>query len=223
MNIMRKKMDQSSSREADKSKTGENSIRNPPESNSSNHLDILQQLDSGEIDINAAVRMLEDAPDSEVSQATSGISQAPDAEKDVSQKMRFNAWLVMFGTGVGISALGGWLASIGGWWWLFAGPLLFLGLTVLILAVLALNSPWVHFHINTGQEEWPQRIKISIPLPIKAASWGLRIFGSHISGLDETAVDEILLALDGLRLDETPACIEVNQENSGEKIQVYFC
>ncbi len=216
-------MDQSSSREPEKSKTGENSVRNPPESNSSNHLDILQRLDSGEIDINAAVRMLEDTPDSEASQGTSGISQAPDAGKAVSQKMRFNAWLVMFGIGVGLSALGGWLASIGGWWWLCAGLLLFLGLTVLILAVLALNSPWVHVHINTGQEEWPQRIKISIPLPIRAASWGLRIFGSHISGLDKTAVDELLLALDGLRLDETPVCIEVNQENSGEKIQVYFC
>jgi hypothetical protein len=55
------------------------------------------------------------------------------------------------------------------------------------------------------------------------ASWGLRRWGRYAKSLDATAVDELLLSLEGNLSADNPILIEVNEDDeSGEKIQVYL-
>jgi hypothetical protein len=55
------------------------------------------------------------------------------------------------------------------------------------------------------------------------ASWGLRRWGRYAGSLDATAVDELLLSLEGNLSADNPIHIEVHEDDeSGEKIQVYL-
>jgi len=114
------------------------------------------------------------------------------------------------------------VATLGGWWWLCAGSLLLMGIPLLTLAAATSRSPWVHVRVNTGQDSWPRRIAISLPLPIRFTAWILRAFGPHMNGLDQTAIDELLLALDEGVFSEGPIFVEVDESTTGEKVQVYL-
>jgi hypothetical protein len=111
---------------------------------------------------------------------------------------------------------------VGGWWWLLAAPMLLAGGTILILLLASLGSPWVHVRVDTGQKSWPRRIAISLPLPLRISAWGLRTFGVYIPGLENTSLDELLVELEGSLSKGHPIQIEVEEGDSGERIQVYL-
>lgn len=92
-----------------------------------------------------------------------------------------------------------------------------------MLAVLTLNAPWLHVRVDTGQESWPRHVAFSLPVPLRLASWGLRRWGHYASGLDATAVDELLLSLEGSINADNPIHIEVHEDDeTGERIQVFL-
>jgi hypothetical protein len=184
--------------------------------------DVLDQLESGDVDVSEAIRLLEgSAPDD-------ADSTTPSMEEHVSPTSRATGmwrswWLLIPALGLAFTAFGGWLGSIGGWWWLCAAPSLLVGILLLLLAVLTQNSPWLHVRIDTGQESWPRHVAFSFPVPIRLASWGLRKWGHYARGLDVTAVDELLLSLEGNITADNPIHIEVDQdEETGERIQVFL-
>ena len=131
-------------------------------------------------------------------------------------------WLIPFSIGLVLTAAGAGVATLGGWWWLCAGSLLLLGIPLLTLAAATSRSPWVHMRVDTGQESWPRRIAISLPLPIHFTAWILWAFGPRMKGLDQTAIDELLLALDEGVVSEGPIFVEVDESTTGEKVQVYL-
>jgi len=185
-------------------------------------LRLLQEIDAGKVDASAAAERLEEAKEADADTNVS-IRQGPmpdDLKRDSAHYKKIAMWL--FGAGaILLSALGGWLASLGGWWWLFAGPCLLAGIPLIVIMVFSLKSPWVYINVHT-KDDWPRRILITLPIPLKFTAWFLRTFGRHIEGLDRTVLDEILLMLEEGLLDSGPFIIEVDEGSDGERVQVYF-
>jgi len=180
--------------------------------NDQNSMEILDQLDKGQIDAREAARRL--------------------SEKDVQPKQKDDFpnlsnrwqhwWVIPFSIGLAGGVTGWGLSQLGGWWWVCAGPLLVLGVLAMILSVAMQRSPWVHIRVKTGEDKWPRRIAISLPIPLGLTARILRWRGLSYGGLDKTAVDDLLLALEGNISSEEPIYIEVDEGESGERIEVYL-
>jgi hypothetical protein len=186
-------------------------------------IDILDQLEQGHIDVEEALHRLEgtgtvptgEAESAEASSASSGARIAPRKWHDW--------WLVILASALAVIAIGGWLGTVGGWWWLCATPGLIVGFVLLVLALASRNAPWIHLRVDTGQKTWPRHIALSLPLPIRLASWGLKTWGPRIPNLNETAVDELILALEGNLSKDTPIYIDVQEdESTGERVQIFL-
>jgi len=177
-------------------------------------IDLLNRLEAGEISAEEAIRAL--GQEQEVAERTlAGEIPAPPP--------RWRAWwLIPFSLGIAGTAAGLGLSQLGGWWWLCAGPLLFVSVTVVTLAAATSQSPWVHVRVRTGAEEGFRRINISLPIPVRLTAWGLRVFGSKIQGLDDTAVDDSILGLEESLSRETPIHIQVQDGEAGEHVEVFM-
>jgi exonuclease VII small subunit len=186
-------------------------------------VDILDQLEQGHIDVEEAIHRLEGAlPSSVGGEATGESSFAPSDGTSAPRKWR-DWWLVILASSLAVIALTGWLGTLGGWWWLCAGPGLILGFVLLVVALASKNAPWLHLRVDTGQQTWPRHIALSFPLPIRLASWGLKTWGSRIPNLSDTAVDELILALEGNLSSDSPIYIEVQEdETTGERVQIFL-
>jgi exonuclease VII small subunit len=186
-------------------------------------IDILDQLEQGHIDVEEAIHRLEEGAQSSVGQeAVTDRSYEPADGKGDQRKWR-DWWLVILASSLGVIALAGWLGTIGGWWWICAGPGLLAGFALMVLALASRNSPWLHLRVDTGQQSWPRHIALSFPLPIRLASWGLKTWGPRIPNLSDTAVDELILALEGNLSKDTPLYIDVQEDPStGERVQIFL-
>jgi hypothetical protein len=174
--------------------------------------DVLDQLEKGAIDVEQAIQRLSD--EGEPQSLKSAVPKTP---------RRWRAWwLVPFSIGIGLTVAGAGVATIGGWYWLLAAPLLLVGIPLFTLAAATSSSPWVHVRVDTGQESWPRRIAISLPIPIRLTAWILRTFTPKINGFEETGIDELLIALDEGLLNDSPIFVEVYEGEGGEKVEVYL-
>ncbi|NIM95205.1 MAG: hypothetical protein GTO18_16025 [Anaerolineales bacterium] len=185
-------------------------------------MDVLEQLESGDIDVEKAIEVLQGGPEEEDDDYTSYSVPPPEPYPGTTSAKR-SWWLIILASGLAITALGGSLAMIGGWWWLCAAPALLLGMIILLLAITTVKSPWLHVKVDTGEESWPQHINLSFPVPFRFASWGLRRWGHRFRGMDETVVDDLLIALEGSVSSDTPIYIDVQEDDdSGERVRVYL-
>ena len=180
-------------------------------STSDQRMSILAQVEAGEINVDEALSRLQEV-DRPVEPPAGG-------EARVEKRYRY-WWLIVLAVGLGVAGLGAWLATLGGWWWLCAGPLLLLGVSTSVLAVVSRNSIWVHLRVHTGQDSWPRRIAISMPLPLRISAWFLRTFGNWIPQLRRTSVDELLVALEEGVSAENPITINVAEGERGERVEV---
>jgi hypothetical protein len=96
-----------------------------------------------------------------------------------------------------------------------------LGLLVTVLALWSRRARWLHLRITEAKTD-KRRIVFSFPLPLGLAAWGLRLAQPFVPQLRDTGVDDLILALrDGMGHDE-PLFIDVQDEEEGERVQVYF-
>jgi hypothetical protein len=186
-------------------------------------LDILDQLEQGHIDVDEAIHRLEDVQFSSIGDGQVVEDSIASAD-DVSAPRKWRDWwLVILASSLAVIALAGWLGTLSGWWWLCAGPGLIMGFVLLVIALASQNAPWLHLRVNTGQRTWPRHIALSFPLPVRLASWGLKTWGSRIPNLSDTAVDELILALEGNLSSDSPIYIEVQEdESTGESVQIFL-
>ena len=184
--------------------------------------EILEQLEDGEINVDEAIQQITEQ----------NLPQVVDVEEPsevFSPPPKWRAWWVIpssIGFGITVAGLG--VASLGGWWWLLAVPLLFIGIIVMLVGVLSIRAPWVHIRVDTGQESWPKRITISLPLPLGMVSWCLREFGHFVpvgserKDMNLAEVGRMLDAMKGSISSENPLFVEVHDEESGEHVTVYI-
>jgi hypothetical protein len=172
-------------------------------------LDVLGALEAGRIDVQEALRRLE-----------SPGEPPPEGMPPELDRPWEGWWLIPFGLGLGLIALGGWLAVLGGWWWIEASFALLLGIPLIILGALSRASPWVHVRVETGKDSWPRRI--AIHLPIRPLAWLSRLIRPHMHGLEDTEVDELLLALEGNVSPGSHLIVQVMGDKRGERVQVHL-
>jgi len=178
--------------------------------NEKNRMEILELLESGEIDAEQAIHLIDE--DMEKSSTAS----------EIPERKWWTWWLVPFSLGIAGAAVGYGLSQLGGAWWICAGPLLVVGSLVMVFSILTIQSPWVHIRVHTGQGSWPQRIAISLPLPLRLTAQILRWSSPRIKGLDRTTVDELIIALEGNISSDTPITIHVDEGESGERVEVFL-
>jgi len=177
-------------------------------------MDLLNRLEAGEIDAEEAIQALDKNPEHVVDQSEEAIPERPPSWRAW--------WLIPFSLGIAGTAAGLGLSQLGGWWWVCAGPLLVSSLFVVIISATTSQSPWVHVRIRTGADDGFRKINLHLPLPLRLTAWGLRIFGGNIPGLDDTAVDELIMSLEGDITRETPIHIEVHDGEDGEHVEVFM-
>jgi hypothetical protein len=175
-----------------------------------NAMTVLQKLESGEIDADQALQMI-----SETNEATSSDTSPP-------ERQWWTWWIVPFSLGMAAAAVGYGLSQLGGAWWICAGPLLVLGGSIMLLALLTIESPWAHIRVQTGQASWPRRITISVPLPLRFTAQVLRWVSPRIEELDSTMIDELIIALEETVSKDQPIIIEVDENGSGERVRVFL-
>jgi hypothetical protein len=173
-------------------------------------LDILQKIENGEINAEQALQMIADA------------AHHPSSDPKIPEKKWWAWWLVPFSFGMAGAAAGYGLSQLGGAWWICAGPLIVVGAVVMLVAVLTSQSPWMHVRVHTGHASWPRRIAIGLPLPLRFTAWVLRWVAPRVVGLDRTMVDELIIALEESVSNEAPITIEVNEGESGERVEVFL-
>lgn len=170
------------------------------------NLDVLQQLEDGRIDLEEAVRRLEQAPATR-STPTRG-ERHPQAW-----------WLIPLAIGMALLGAGGWSASAGGAWWILAVPLLLIGSLLTVLAAARSQSPWVYLRVRQAGRG---RARVWIPIPIRAAVWALQIARPWVPALNATGVDEVLQSLEQELGAEGDLVIEVDESGDDERVRVSF-
>jgi len=106
--------------------------------------------------------------------------------------------------------------------WLVCGWLpMILGLGVTLAALWSRNATWLHLRVSEG-EGGRNKVAFSFPLPLALAAWGIRIAQPFVPQLQDTGVDEVILALRESRKRNEPLFIDVQDEEDGERVQIYI-
>ncbi|MFN2151264.1 MAG: SHOCT-like domain-containing protein [Anaerolineales bacterium] len=209
---------------------------------------ILEMIDAGEISPEEGARLLQggessepmesifseeaDTPDSEPEPARVEVVSAPDSERFAAAEPekieRWQQWwMIPLWIGVGITVLSGlWMNSLlqkdnFGFWFYFSWLPLILGITLIALAWASRTAPWLHVRVKQSGES-PENVAVSFPIPLRLSAWVLRTFGGHISGLDNTNVDEIITAIDLYATSKQPIYIQVDVDEDGEHVEVFI-
>ena len=104
--------------------------------------------------------------------------------------------------------------------WLVCGWLPMLaGLLVAVLAFWSRRATWLHLRISEGGK---RKIAFSFPLPLGLAAWVVRIAQPFVPQLRETGVDDLIIALRESSARGEPFFVEVQDEQDGEKVEVYI-
>lgn len=97
-----------------------------------------------------------------------------------------------------------------------------IGLLLIAIGLYSRSAHWLHLRVQQSPGEKPERIAISMPLPIRPAAWFLRTFGDRLPNIRETNVDEILLAVGKHATPENPIYIQVDEGEGGDKVEIYI-
>lgn len=132
-------------------------------------------------------------------------------------------WLIPLAGGGVLSAVGLGTAAIvhvisPGSFFLVCGLMPFLlGLATIVLAFWSRTARWLHVRIR-GE----QRISLGFPLPLRLTAWILRLVRPYVPQLEETGLDEVILSLDEGLGGEGGFYVDVQDDDDGERVQVYI-
>lgn len=200
---------------------------------------ILQMVADGKISAKEAatlMRALEDSAEEvevfEVRPGASGRearSDAPEFEHVRKRAIRFSRAFLWIG--ILFTVLSAWTmfaiqqnAGINFWFYCLGLPL-FLGILLTVLGAGNRTSRWLYVNVDRSRSrdgDGPRHITLALPLPLGLTGWFLKNFGSRISGLKNTNVDEVLQAIAMAKNITEPLIVSVDANDSGEKVQVFI-
>ena len=204
-------------------------------------MNILEMIERGEITPEAGIEMMSGSkgaepedpePSNEEVIIDRESSTFPPNLDEEARKWR-QWWLIPAWLGIGVVVLSAWWmysafqASGPGFWFFVSWIPLLLSVGFVALIWPGANRPWVHVRVNQKHGETPQRIAISIPLPLKFAAWALRTFGHYIptgvqNKFDASSLDELILALGDSTRAGNPIHIKVDEGDKGERVEVFI-
>lgn len=104
--------------------------------------------------------------------------------------------------------------------WLVCGWLpMILGLAIMLLAWWTRRATWLHLRISEGGR---RKIAFSFPLPLTLAAWALRIAQPFVPQLKESGVDDLIIAMRDSATRDEPLFLDVQDDQEGERVQVYI-
>ena len=187
-------------------------------------LQILKMLEAGRISAEEAATLLAaletgegDAP------AEMAALQPESIERQENPWARF--WIYPLMAGALVLLVGalviGWASAIdAARGWLVCGWLpLLLGLSVVLLAWWARNATWLHVRVSEGGR---RKVAFSFPVPLALAAWGIRVAQPFVPQLRDTGVDDLIVALRDSTSEGEPFFIDVEDDEEGERVQVYI-
>jgi hypothetical protein len=191
-------------------------------------LQILKMVESGQIQTEEAVMLLaaleKGGGNAQISAGPDGPLPAPVSDRDRGDRWaRFWIYPLMAGGGMLILAaflLAGLYAGDVAQGWLVCGwfPVL-LGLTVVLLALWTRRTTWMHLRISG---EGQRKMAFSFPLPVGLAVWAVRFARPVIPQLRQSGVDDLILALGKSAACGEPISIDIQDDERGERVEVYF-
>lgn len=154
-------------------------------------------------------------------------SSAPEFE-DVKARARRFAMIPLW-AGILLAVLSAWgiygiqqNVGVNFWFYCLLAPL-FLGVLLIVIGAGGPSSRWLYVNVDRRQaHDGPRNITLGFPLPLALTSWFLRTFGHHIHGMKNTNVDDIIQILDATGKSGEPFIVNVNDDEEGERVQVYI-
>lgn len=200
---------------------------------------ILQMVEEGKISADEAaslMRALEvDQVQAEVEAFNAGTgsgfegsgASAPEFEKVKARALRFA--MIPLWTGVVIAVLSAWgifaiqqNAGMNFWFFCLMFPLM-LGVLLIAIGSAGQGSKWLYVNVDRRYaDDWPKNITLGFPLPLGLTSWFLRNFGHNINGMKKANVDGIIEVLDATTKSDEPFIVNVDDDEDGERVQVYI-
>lgn len=201
----------------------------PLEGDGNDRMKILEGIEQGLISPDEGASKLQQANLSIPSGAKVGRANPGNATMAVTEDeiLKWRSWwMIPFWVGSAVVILAGlWMNSTyqaaGANFWFYCSwvPML-LGLSLAMIGVLSQNSRWLHIRIrHKGGSH--AHVALSFPLPIGLTTWLLRTFGGMIPGLDDTSLDEIIVALSN-ESGNNPIFIQVDDDEDGEQVEIFI-
>ena len=151
--------------------------------------------------------------------------QIPQEELDRVKHLK-RWWVLPFAIGLLITTLGAiWMymgysaKGFGFGFWLSWIPFL-LGIFITAVSYQSSHGVWLHVRIKQKPGESPQRIVISLPIPLGLTRWVVITFGDRIPGLKDQPVSEYSEILKSIS-PEDPFYVHVDEGN-GEEVEVFI-
>ncbi len=208
----------------------------PSEKMIENDMQILEKIESGDLSIEDGINKLHEKNGStkkiekviKINDSKPNSSPLSDHEM---QKWR-NWWTIPVFVGFAIVILSGiWMNSAYsnsgvGFWYIFSWIPLLSGIAIMGFSWPSPNRTWLHVRVKQAKGQKPSKIAISIPMPLRLISWGLKIAKRFVSDdtldkLDEIAIEDMIMGIGKSAADGTPFYVEVD-EGDGDKVEVYF-
>jgi hypothetical protein len=243
-------------------------------SRANTRMHILEMIESGAINADEGVRLLQDLPLDEEALASAAIepppleapevvspdasepaaapsdSASPQEEVDPStgqavqgevlpnfpapeETERWRAWwMIPFWVGVAITVASGGLlywavqaAGVGLGFFLALLPFL-AGVMLMVITWQARTARWLHLRIHQRPGRSPQTIAISFPLPLRLASWFLRVFQGQfprqMGQFDQASLETLIQSLENSASANTPFYMEVQDDEDGERVEIFI-
>jgi len=108
-----------------------------------------------------------------------------------------------------------------GIWFACAWFPLLLGILLVALSTGGMNARWIYVNVQQGSGEWPQHITFGLPVPLGLLGWIVRNFGHYLRGWQAVDVEE-MLALLSTATEEEPLVVNVEDDEDGDRVQVYI-
>ncbi len=188
----------------------------------SERLRILELIEAGEINAEEGARRLEALTEVIDPPKPPPSPKPPDVPRPALVRW---LWQGAFWTGIALLAGGGLLVggvyadSVGVGWLAWGWIFFIFGVLVTLLGWWLQRAHWLSVRVRQSNG---LNVTIALPMPLTLTAWALRIARPFSSELEETKADELLLALRDEIEKGHPFYVEVNDEEKGEHVQVYF-
>ena len=200
---------------------------------------ILQMVEEGRISAEEAASLMraldEDSVEEQIevydTETDSGYegdgSSAPEFEDVKARALRFAA--IPLWTGIAVAVLSAWgifaiqqNAGINFWFFCLMFPLM-LGVLLIAIGSASQGSKWLYVNVDRRYaDDWPKNITLGFPLPLGLTSWVMRTFGYNFGGMNKAQVDGIIEVLDATGKSDDPFIVNVDDDDDGDRVQVYI-
>jgi len=196
-------------------------------------MSILNRIERGEISSEEGIRLLQgegdriaiiSTPSKRKKESDDNPRETPPRISEEEMNKWKNWWTYPLYFGIGLTVLSAfWMNSAYqnsgyGFWFLCSWLPLLIGIALMALSWHSRTGTWLHVRVRSKR----QRVAVSLPLPLGLTSFIFRNFGHFIPHMDNTSLDEIIVALKETAESGTPFHVQVDEGEDGEQVEVFI-